>query len=380
VNVIIRICLSALLGYFVWSGTTWHVGLSILAPILWYTSSNRLIAAGVMTSYHTAASHALPYGITIYYGTPLIGGVGLWLISGLLMGSVWGLCWNRSASVRILLLPVALFLTAVPPVGLVGWCHPIVGAGILFPSCGIYGLLLAMLVMVLIMRLPFYTKIGACGLLALWAFCADAPNSEIEGWAAIQTSAGAYQDDILTANSWDRNRELAEMMLEKLPATVIVSPESSAGRWHGMVDQFWRGVSERNPEVSFLIGAEYRDPKSGHDNVLLCAKNGEVGVLYRQRMPVPLTMWNPFKADSVNAYWFSGAVTELEGNKVGFLICYEQLLPWVVLHSLCAGAEVLVGSANDWWAAEGNIPEIQYATMYAWARLFGCPLVASFNL
>jgi len=230
-------------------------------------------------------------------------------------------------------------------------------------------------------RLSFVKLAVVVVLVGFWAYAVDRPIGAPEGWKSLQTRAGAYQDDLLTGNSWNRHHELSEAMLENLPARVVISPESSAGRWHGMAERFWGDFSSNHPEAAFLIGAEYSTSGEARtENVLLCAKNGDISVLYRQRMPVPLTMWNPLKDDSVTAYWFSGAVRELDGHRVGFLICYEQLLPWVVCQSLVQGAEVLAGSANDWWAADGNIPDIQYVSMHAWARLFGAKMITSFNL
>jgi len=369
------------LSLFAWSGATWHVGLSLLAPLIWYFSRSRLSAFGIMASYHATASHALPTGITTYFGSPFVGGVALWLIAAFVVGSVWGVCWHSSSRVRFCTLPLGLFVTAVPPVGLIGWCHPITGAGILFPGFGVYGLLIGVLGVMGLTRLSAVKLVWVTVFVGLWAYAVDRPVGAPDGWKSLQTRSGAYQDDLLTGNSWNRHRELSVAMLEKLPARVVISPESSGGRWHGMADQFWRDFSSNYPEAAFLVGAEYSTSGEARtDNVLLCAKNGDISVLYRQRMPVPLTMWNPLKADGVNAHWFNGAVHELAGKKVGFLICYEQLLPWVVAQSLVGGAEVLAGSANDWWAAGGNIPDIQDATMHAWARLFGAQMVTSFNL
>jgi len=317
----------------------------------------------------------------MYFGSPFVGGVALWLVAAVLIGAVWGLCWHAKSKFRLLLLPIGLLLTAAPPVGLVGWCHPITGAGILFPGFRLYGLLIGVLMVMGLTRLSSVQLLGVTVLIGFWAYVVDCPIEAPDGWKSLQTRAGAYQDDLLTGNSWNRHRELSEAMLVELPANVVVSPESSGGHWHGMAEQFWKELSVRHPETAFLIGAEYSTSgETRTDNVLLCAKDGDIRVLYRQRMPVPLTMWNPLKVDSVNAYWFSGAVHELDGHKVGFLICYEQLLPWVVCQSLAQGAEVLAGSANDWWAADGNIPEIQYATMHAWARLFGAKMITAFNL
>ena len=70
---------------------------------------------------------------------------------------------------------------------------------------------------------------------------------------------------------------------------------------------------------------------------------------------------------------------ELGSHTVAPLICHEQLLVWPVLHSILAGADMIVATGNVWWAGETNVIDIQRATIQAWAALFDLPLVTSFN-
>lgn len=334
-----------------------------------------------MACYHAAASYGLPYGASVYFGSPLIGGVALWGAAAALVGLGWGLFWMKDPKKRLYFLICPLIFTAIPPLGVIGWCHPITSAGILFPGLSWLGLALCVGLMIAFARLK--PKFVLCGFIVvgLWAYLIDAPTIPLDGWKGIETSAGAYQEDKEIGSDFYRHQNLTRDMLAELPARVILSPESSGGRWHGMAAVHWQGISRQHPGTVFLIGAEYpNDKDETTDNVILSAEAGTVRVIYRQRMPVPLTMYNPLKRDSVHAYWFKNATVEVAGKRGAFLICYEQLLPWTVLHSAAAGTDVFLGSANDWWAAQSNIPEIQFSTMHAWARLFGCPLVVSFNL
>ena len=61
------------------------------------------------------------------------------------------------------------------------------------------------------------------------------------------------------------------------------------------------------------------------------------------------------------------------------LICYEQLLIWPILQSALHKPDVIIAIGNGWWATGTSIPEIQLASMKAWARLFGLPLATAFN-
>jgi hypothetical protein len=67
------------------------------------------------------------------------------------------------------------------------------------------------------------------------------------------------------------------------------------------------------------------------------------------------------------------------GTKVAPLICYEQLLVWPILHSMLRDPEVIAAAGDGWWTAGTSIVPIQRAATQAWARLFGIPLVMSFN-
>jgi hypothetical protein len=61
------------------------------------------------------------------------------------------------------------------------------------------------------------------------------------------------------------------------------------------------------------------------------------------------------------------------------LICYEQLLLWPVLQSMLHSPTAIVAPGNGWWTAGTSIVAIQNASVMAWARLFGLPIVTAFN-
>jgi apolipoprotein N-acyltransferase len=73
-------------------------------------------------------------------------------------------------------------------------------------------------------------------------------------------------------------------------------------------------------------------------------------------------------------------MVELNGRKLAPLICYEQLVVWPVLQSMLHDPDVIVAVGNGWWTAGTSIVAIQRASATAWARLFGKPLILSFNI
>ena len=107
-------------------------------------------------------------------------------------------------------------------------------------------------------------------------------------------------------------------------------------------------------------------------------------VLYRQRVPVPVAMWQPWQpwlglTGGARATLFGAPVVGVAGQRTAPLICYEQLLVWPILQSALHHPDAIVAIANGWWAKDTSIPAIQLASVEAWARLFDLPLVIAFN-
>ena len=61
------------------------------------------------------------------------------------------------------------------------------------------------------------------------------------------------------------------------------------------------------------------------------------------------------------------------------LICYEQFLVWPVLASLLHQPDVVMASANLWWASHTSLPDMQAATIRSWSRLFNMSVLQATN-
>ena len=70
---------------------------------------------------------------------------------------------------------------------------------------------------------------------------------------------------------------------------------------------------------------------------------------------------------------------EIAGQRIAFLICYEQLLVLPVLLSAMDRPTLIVGMANQYWVRETTIPAAQRASLKAWSRLFALPLLIAEN-
>jgi apolipoprotein N-acyltransferase len=90
-------------------------------------------------------------------------------------------------------------------------------------------------------------------------------------------------------------------------------------------------------------------------------------------------MWRPWDHIGVPIHYFGPATLAIGPRRAAPIICYEQLLVAPVLMSIREKPDVLLGIANDYWAAGTYIPEIQNAAITAWSRLFWIPLVTATN-
>lgn len=87
-----------------------------------------------------------------------------------------------------------------------------------------------------------------------------------------------------------------------------------------------------------IAGAAVIDP-GGYDNVMVTISEGEARILYRERMPIPVSMWQPWlqwtgQGGGARAHFFANAAEDLAGTRIAPLICYEQLIVWPILHSM----------------------------------------------
>ncbi len=221
--------------------------------------------------------------------------------------------------------------------------------------------------------------IAAIVIAGFWAWSAThwiAPSPP-QGWVGLDTRFGSAPDLDQTSALLQRVRAAGIA-----GARVVVLPESVAGLWTPTKSLLWiDGL--HGAGVTAIVGAAIVSPE-GYDNVMIEVGDGRAGSLYSQRMPVPLSMWQPWLAwtgqgGGASASFFGDPIVEAVGRRVTALICYEQLLVWPVLQSMWERPDVVVAIGNDWWTSGTSILAIQQASTQAWARLFGLPLVLAFN-
>ncbi len=318
-----------------------------------------------------------------FYGSGIALGGTLWIAACLAFVAVHGLLWSpRPGWGRAGRFGLASLVMAMPPLGIVGWAHPLTAAGVLFPGSGWLGLGAAAIAMLALTTRLCPVAALALGAAWLWAAASWATTPEPGGWRGVDTAMGA---SLSRAADLEQHRVVLGQVQRAAEegGQVVVLPESALGLWTPTVSQFWMDAL-RTTRVVVIAGAAVVD-QQGYDNVLVEISAGQARVLYRERMPVPVSMWQPWlswtgEGGSARAHLFANPIATSHGRQIAPLICYEQLLVWPVLQSMLHAPDIIVAAGNGWWTAGTSIVGIQRASVEAWARLFGVPLVMAFNL
>jgi hypothetical protein len=159
-------------------------------------------------------------------------------------------------------------------------------------------------------------------------------------------------------------------------------PESALGFWTPSLTRLWRQQLS-GTDLNVIAGAAVVE-QEGYDNALVRVSATETEILYRERMPVPGSMWQPWlpltgKRGGARAAFFANPIVSVGDQGVAPLICYEQLIIWPILQSMLHDPDLVVAAGNGWWTKGTSIIAIQRASTQAWARLFDKPLIMSFN-
>lgn len=380
----ILVLASFAIGWIAWSGNVLLLPIALGFPLLWSCCSSRKGSALVACGYFLAASRGLPQGVSAYFASDLGPGLLLWLLASMSFVLVHAVLWTeRRGWRRALRYLAAAALMAMPPFGITGWAHPMTAAGVIFPGWGWAGLAATTAGLIGMTSRRWPAVVAIFGGLWIWSV-ARWTDPQIPGnWHALDLQMGAT---LGRDNSLQRQLQLIEVAKEVASGArgnTVVLPESALGFWTSTAARFWQS-SLVGTNMTIIGGAVVIDA-AGYDNVLVEASATGSRVLYRERMPVPGAMWQPWlqwfgRAGGARAHFFDNPVVDVGSTNVAPLICYEQLIVWPVLQSMIYDPDIIVAVGNGWWAAGTSIPEIQRVSAEAWARLFDKPLILSFNI
>ncbi len=379
----VLVALSTSAGWIGWSGHVLLLPVAGAFPMLWSLARTRLQATAISAAYFLAASRGLPQGVANFYSSDIWPGLMLWLVASSAFVVVHFVLWtDRKGWQKPLRYLAACVVMAIPPFGILGWAHPITAAGVLFPGWGWWGL--AVMAAGLGVMTTGYRAAAVIVMTGLWLWSAAGWSTPIlpTSWTGVDLEMGA---SLGREAGLQRQQDLIDVARARPPGTTIALPESALGFWTPTVARFWqKGLT--GTDITVIAGAALIDSR-GYDNVLVTISAKKTEILYRERMPVPGSMWLPWGGwigngdeAGARAHFFANPVVEVATAKVAPLICYEQLLVWPVLQSALHRPDVIIAVGNGWWTAGTSIIDIQRASSEAWARLLDLPLVISFNI
>ncbi|MCJ8521172.1 hypothetical protein ABID21_004187 [Pseudorhizobium tarimense] len=371
---------SGMTGWIGWSGHVLLLPTAAAFPGFWSLARTRWQALAVSAAYFLSASRGLPQGVANFYGSEIWPGILLWAIASTAFVALHAMLWaDHDGLGRCLRYMILLIATALPPFGITGWAHPITAAGVLFAAwgwCGLVAMAAALGVMT-----TRHRAFAAIAMIGMWIWSAanwttpKLPSS----WEGVDLHLGASLGRDL---SLQRQEELIDIVRGYRPASTIVLPESALGFWTPTVAQLWH-ITLVGTGITVIAGAAVID-ETGYDNVLVKISPEGNEVLYRERMPVPGSMWQPWRGGTgqdggARAHFFANPVVPVGDVMIAPLICYEMIVVWPILQSVFNRPDAIVAVGNGWWTTGTSIIGIQAASIEAWARLFDLPLVISFN-
>jgi len=135
-----RVVVAGAIGMIAWRGQLWPIPLSILVPCLIAVQPTRSTAGATSFAYYAAASLPVIDVAKTYWPSSGASAVLMWMAAAALLSVPWFFCWTRLESLRPWTAAIAVALTAVPPLCIIGWASPLLCAGVLFPNSAWFGI------------------------------------------------------------------------------------------------------------------------------------------------------------------------------------------------------------------------------------------------
>ena len=369
-----RVLLATLVGALAWSGPLWLIALSLLFPVVcsWpHPALRRRDHALIAAFYYAAATWpVIPSGIRLYDASAAPFLLVLWIAASLLLALPW--CLPGPAA-------VAMALTVVPPLGIIGVADPLTAAGLLFPGTAWLGLAFTALLPSLLIAWPKPTLPFAALVLCTTNVMYRDPASP-QNWVALDTQFG----DVRSPNDFAaefRASEFIQSEAMKTDARVLIFPEMVVTRWTEATEAFWdptlRKLAEQRRTLIVGAGLPIENTRD-YRNALVVA--GAEKQHFFQRIPLPGVMWNPFAArDRVPLRLRGPAILTVAGERAAPLICYELLIPWPILTAVMNRPSAILAVSNATWTHHTPIPSVQKSSIAAWSRLFRIPVLSATN-
>jgi apolipoprotein N-acyltransferase len=412
-------CGAGLAGLAVSTGRPLGIAVAVVLPALALRAESRRKSYQTAALYYGAALWPLVPGANNFFGpqVSVLLAIVLWITSAALLALPWPLVWSADAMQSLWRAPAGILLGVVPPLGIIGWASPVLAAGILFPAMGWCGLLCCTVATGTLAVWPRCTTVAVIGVATIANLAHPTNPQPPPGWVAVHTEFGSIAH--YTPSSLMEYQAALQIQAEARSrrAAVIIFPETVVPYWTTATDAFWEETLDflRGRGETIIVGA--RIPLRGsavipisdffaslavlrgdllhasssslsgsanepiwHPRYLntMVVRGADVAIV-PQRVPVPIAMWNPFRADSARSDWLGSGTVQIRSERAGIVVCYEQLIAWPLLITMTKHPTVLIAPANDYWAKGTSIPMFQRTAMTSWARLFALPCLFAVN-
>ena len=374
-----RVAAAGTIGLIAWRGHLWAIPLSVVVPCLIALQPTRSTASATSFAYYAAASLPVIGVAKAYWPSCEASAVVMWMAASALLSVPWFLCWTRLESLRPWTAAIAVALTAVPPICIIGWASPLPSAGVLFPDSGWFGIAATLALPGLLIHKR--TRVVAVVVASAAAVFLNIHVKEVRrptGWVGEMTRIHRPRkaDDLADFAIEEQRQHAARSSSAKF----LVFPEGAVRLWTEATDAFWTPVVS-DAGKTLLIGAGQPIPGSARYNNSVVVVGGHARPAVHQRIPIPIAMWNPLQEQGGFALnLLDSGTVEVGTERAALLICYEQLLTWPMLRSSLAAPTLLVGMSNLVWCKSTVLPAVQLACLQSWARLFGVPFLSAINI
>ena len=370
------------IAYISWSLS---IKLTIFSSLLFFAYfyiNQRSYLFTLVSSYYLFASRGLLIGTQNYYDN-FYKALLIWLSASLLSTSIWITIWSSLEKKRLFLFPIMLTLLIVPPIGFISWVNPIISSAIFFPTFGFMGIAFYLLVLygvTLLLfkqrdRIKFHMIVLLLIIVALnfneTALLKDDNLHPINSNLTYSSKGIDFEGD------YRRQKKLLSIANQSRYNNLLFH-ENALGSFNQNSMMIWERL-ENNKTV--LAGAYiYHQGVESYDNILVALNNKGYKIVYKQRVPVPISMWKPWVEQGAKAYPFQNPIIKYKDDRVGVFICYEQLLTYTYLHTMFYEPQYIIGISNLWWVEDESIGEIQRRSLELWGKLFKKTIIYSKNI
>lgn len=362
------------------------LALSCIAPALILAARTRTAVAVRAGAYFLGATWPIVPAAAVFFGGEAVAlrgallGASFWIAISVLNVLPWIVASPSRPPGRAIGLLLGLGLAALPPLSIIGRASPLAGLGWWLPGTSAWGVALYLGLVVLFVAPASGSARSGLVAVAVTAVIGSLAVSMTNTPAASTWTAISTQMSVAGRQRESEAIEQLRRAAATSEARVLVLPESLFARWSTSNDTFlrplWRELAARGQVV--LFGVWRPDAATGLIDSLILVRGRESGE-YAQHLPVPVSMYRLGEAGSVPLRWRGPYTTIVAGERVGLLICWEQLLVAPMLALSFEWPDRLVGVSNLYFARGTPVAVIQQAAIQSWARLYGVPWVHAVN-